>query len=121
VADFDNDGDLDIFSGGGPLTQGERVWFLWENADGRAARWTEHVVQRGLETHESVCADVDQDGDVDILTKPWRGDVHVFVENLLKSKQRIVRSVGSRTATRTLEASGSLHPGTHYGNSKPWY
>jgi hypothetical protein len=73
VADFDNDGDLDIFTGGGPLTQGEHVWFLWENGDGRGGEWVEHVVQRGLETHESVSADVDGDGDVDVLTKPWRG------------------------------------------------
>jgi hypothetical protein len=82
VADFDNDGDLDIFTGGGPLTQGEHVWFLWENGDGRGGEWVEHVVQRGLETHESVSADVDGDGDVDVLTKPWRGDLHVWVENV---------------------------------------
>lgn len=85
VADFDDDGDVDIFSGGGPLTRGEHVWFLWENRDGRGGIWTEHVIHRGLETHESVCADVDGDGDVDILTKPWRGDVHVFVENLARA------------------------------------
>ncbi len=85
VADFDNDGDLDIFSGGGPLTNGEFQWFVWENVDGKGARWQEHVIQRGLSTHESVAADVDGDGDIDILTKPWNGDLHVFAENLLKS------------------------------------
>jgi len=83
VADFDGDGDLDIFSGGGPLTKGEHVWFLWENADGRGGQWQEHVIGRGLRTHESVCGDVDGDGDIDILTKPWRGDRHLFVENRL--------------------------------------
>jgi hypothetical protein len=83
VADFDNDGDVDIFSGGGPLTNGEFQWFLWENADGKGGRWQEHVIQRGLHTHESVCGDVDGDGDIDILTKPWGGDLHLFVENLL--------------------------------------
>lgn len=84
VADFDGDGDQDIFSGGGPLTEGEHLWFVWENADGKGGNWTEHVVQRGLRTHESVCGDVDRDGDVDILTKPWRGDLHLFVENRLR-------------------------------------
>jgi hypothetical protein len=82
VADFDGDGDADIFSGGGPLTQGERHWFIWENRDGRGGEWEEHVIQRGLETHESVAADVDRDGDIDLFTKPWRGDLHLFVENL---------------------------------------
>ena len=84
VADFDSDGDQDIFSGGGPLTEGERQWFIWENQDGRGKEWKEHLVQRGYETHESVCGDVDGDGDIDILTKPWRGDLHLFVENLTK-------------------------------------
>ncbi len=89
VADFDNDGDSDIFSGGGPLTKGEFRWFLWENADGRGREWKEHLVQRGVTTHESVCADVDGDGDIDILTKPWRGHVHVFAENLMLEKRAL--------------------------------
>lgn len=81
TADFDNDGDVDIFTGGGPLTKGENQWFLWENSDGRGGEWTEHLIQRGLRTHESVCGDVDGDGDIDILTKPWGGDLHLFAEN----------------------------------------
>ncbi|MBW3600676.1 MAG: VCBS repeat-containing protein, partial [Planctomycetes bacterium] len=89
VADFDNDGDLDLFSGGGPLTEGKRIWLLWENRDGKGNSWREHVIHRGLETHESVCADVDNDGDIDILTKPWRGDRHVFAENLLRNKEAL--------------------------------
>lgn len=85
VVDFDNDGDVDIFTGGGPLTKGEFVWFIWENVDGKGGKWQEHVIQRGLQTHESVTGDIDGDGDLDILTKPWSGDLHLFVENLLKS------------------------------------
>jgi CubicO group peptidase (beta-lactamase class C family) len=89
VADFDNDGDVDIFSGGGPLTVGEHVWFLWENTDGKGGDWKEHVVQRGQRTHESVCGDIDGDGDIDIFTKPWRGDLHLFVENLLAMPNKV--------------------------------
>lgn len=79
VADFDNDGDPDVFAGGGPLTRGEHRWFLWENLDGKGNAWQEHLLLSGQRTHESVCAD----GDIDILTKPWVGDLHLFAENLL--------------------------------------
>lgn len=40
VADFDNDGDLDIFTGGGFLNRGEFKWFIWENVDGKGTQWT---------------------------------------------------------------------------------
>jgi len=86
VADFDSDGDPDVFSGGGPLTEGEHRWLVWENVDGGGERWREHVIATGRRTHESVCADVDGDGDVDILTKPWNGDLHLFAENRLAGR-----------------------------------
>jgi hypothetical protein len=85
VADFDNDGDADIFTGGGPLTQGNFQWFLFEQIDKNT--WKEHLIQEGLQTHESVAADVDRDGDIDILTKPWGGNQHLFVENLVVDKK----------------------------------
>lgn len=79
VADFDGDGDADVFSGGGPMTQGTHKWFIWENVNGK--HWKEHVILEGYRCHEAKAADVDGDGDIDICSKPWHGNVHVFLEN----------------------------------------
>lgn len=85
VADFDNDGDLDVFSGGGPLSEDKiHKCFIWENTDGRAGQWDVHVILRGKRCHEAKAADVDGDGDIDICTKPWDGDEHIYLRNMLK-------------------------------------
>lgn len=88
VADFDNDGDWDVFSGGGPLSGGPHQAYIWENTAGpqgcpRAGMWREHVVAN-KPCHEAVGADVDGDGDIDLCTKPWSvGNEHYYLQNLL--------------------------------------
>ena len=98
VADFDNDGDWDIFTVEMEAIPGARKprWFIWENLDGRGARFVERIIlDNGLGGHEAVAADVDGDGDLDIASKLWRprkdnsneGRNHAdFVENLLIRK-----------------------------------
>jgi hypothetical protein len=83
LADFDGDGDIDICSGGGPLSQETHKLFIWENITGDASNWKEHLILEGKRVHEAVAADVDNDGDIDICSKPWDGGLHFYLENML--------------------------------------
>mgnify|MGYP006290524499 CR=1 FL=1 len=77
VADFDNDGDLDIYTmeqqdidilpeGLGPRG------YLWENMDGKGGGFTEHVIfDKNLGGHDALAGDMDADGDIDIAFKIW--------------------------------------------------
>lgn len=72
VADFDNDGDADVFScemEGIPGDARPR-WFIWENADGKGGRFVEDtVLDKRLGGHLAVAADIDGDGDLDLISK----------------------------------------------------
>lgn len=81
VADFNGDGYPDIASGGGPLTPGTKKMFIWENLKGDGSQWKQHLVLEGIEVHEIVAGDVDNDGDTDIFSKPWKPGLHVYFEN----------------------------------------
>ncbi len=84
VADFDNDSDLDVFSGGGPLSKSTHEWYIWENTDAKAQSWTCHKILTNKRCHEAKAADVDGDGDIDICSKPWSGNEHIYLRNMLK-------------------------------------
>ena len=98
VADFDGDGDVDVFTVEMEHIAGVRQprWFIWENTDGRGAAFVERVIlDNGLGGHEAVAADVDGDGDIDICSKLWmprkdnanKGRNHAdYVENLAAGK-----------------------------------
>jgi hypothetical protein len=93
VADFDLDGDLDVFSGGGPLSaKGQQTSYIWENTAGPTGRpaagtWIAHVIFR-KPVHEVEAADVDGDGDIDLAAKPWtEGNEHFYVRNLAADKR----------------------------------
>ncbi len=84
VADFDNDGDLDIFSGGGPQSGDlHKRCFIWENTDGNGLEWARHEVLTDVECFEAVAADVDGDGDIDICSKPWKSKINYYLRNML--------------------------------------
>ncbi len=71
VLDFNGDGHLDIFSGEMGLNGGNpngKIKILLGDGKGN---FIHHVVATGIGTHESKIADLDGDGDYDIMSKPY--------------------------------------------------
>ena len=66
AADFDHDGDIDVASAS--FFDGAIRWY--ENVDGTAAQWLKHdlLVKSGTQGHYVFGADMDQDGDTDLLS-----------------------------------------------------
>ena len=71
LADFNRDGNLDIFCAeqrlGGANPDSKIYLFL---GDGKG-NFTPHVVATGYDSHESKLADLDGNGTLDLLIKPY--------------------------------------------------
>ncbi len=93
AADVDGDGDLDVLG----AAEGIDTIAWWENTAGDGTAWTEHIVSSTFDGAESVyAADVDGDGDLDVLgaaytagTIAWwentTGDGSAWTEHILSS------------------------------------
>lgn len=74
LADFDNDGNIDIFTAEMRLNNGNpdaKAWIFFNNGDGT---FEEKVIVKAYGWHESRPFDLDGDGDTDILGKPYNWD-----------------------------------------------
>lgn len=72
IIDFDGDGHLDIFCGEMRLGNGNpdaKTWILFGDGKGN---FRKKVVTEGFAHHESRIVDLDGDGDLDILEKPYQ-------------------------------------------------
>ena len=73
--DFDGDGNLDIWNAEMTLGNNTNAMNHILLGDGKGNFPGEIIVSQGIDIHESEIADLDGDGDLDILGKPYNGDV----------------------------------------------
>jgi len=78
AADIDGDSDLDILGSAG-AGAGQVAW--WENTAGNGTTWTEHTVDSAFLARASYAADVDGDGDIDVLGASHSNDLINWWEN----------------------------------------
>jgi hypothetical protein len=84
VADMDQDGDFDIVVGEHNLSDPSSAsLYIFENTDGKGDSWSVHTVYVGDEHHDGAqVVDIDDDGDLDIISIGWGHDQVLLYENI---------------------------------------
>ncbi len=84
IIDFDGDGNLDIWNAEMTLFNNTNATNRILLGDGKGNFTKEIIISQGIDLHESEIADLDGDGDIDILGKPYDGDaprLDVWLQN----------------------------------------
>jgi hypothetical protein len=95
AVDVDKDGDIDVLSGS---SNGELVWYKNENTAGNESQWTSHIIPSQTQDSSSVfAADVDKDGDIDVLSGSLLDTKLVWYENTAGNESQWTSHIISQT------------------------
>jgi hypothetical protein len=110
LADMDRDGDIDVVVGEhNPNDPASAKLIIFENTDGAGGTWSQHIVYTGDEHHDGAqIVDLDNDGDLDIISIGWNNSKVVWYENT--SAIPLPVQLASFTATVT----GANHVRLHW-------
>ncbi len=104
---MDKDGDLDVIVGEhNTIAPSTARLFIFQNADGSGNTWIPHLVHTGDEHHDGAhVVDIDNDGDLDIVSIGWVNDKVVLYENLANSSPQ---DSNTRTIAINIFGDGSV-------------
>jgi len=80
-ADLDCDGDNDVLSASHPYQMSERKICWYENEDGQGNFGPQQIINDYVEAYDVFSADLDGDGDNDVIGQSWGGQTLAWYEN----------------------------------------